>query len=316
LGEKILITGATGFIGQALLPALVALGRPIVVAHRGSRPDVGLPVEYAPLPDIGPETDWTSALRGCGTVIHLAARTPGRGVTKSEIDRVNVGGTERLVADCLHSDIRALVNISSILALSDNAHTGPITDSTPSIATSDYGLSKWQAEQAVQGFAGHGRTALSLRLPAVFGAGAKGNWALLQKLAASGLPLPFGLIRNRRSLLPVGDVVSAILSAIAPPPGASAGGAYNVAGPESASLREIVIWLRQGMGMSPRLLPLPRSVMSLAAGAGLGRAAAQSLFGDLLVDGSRFRRDFGWEPVDLRQAIVQSGADFAKDQKR
>jgi len=280
---RILVTGSSGFVGGHLLGRLARDGHDIAIATRSPLANaVGRP-ETIVVGSLGPHTDWSSALRGCDAVIHLAAQVPGRGVAPGDFDKVNNLGTARLTEQAFEAGVKLFVHLSSVLAVADNSSGAPVSGDTPLRGPGNpYGLSKLAAEAHVTSFSRQGRVGVSIRAPLVYGWNAKGNWALLQRLAASGLPLPFAAVRNRRSLIAVDNLADAIATVVnAPLPGQQSGGVYAVADSESVSLAELIGWLRQGMKRPPRLWAFPESgLQALLGAAGQGRVA-RSLLGDL-----------------------------------
>lgn len=304
---RVLLTGSTGFVGRRVARTLSSAGFLVTRAVRSTGDEDAIKVG-----SINAETDWRPALDGCDAVVHLAARTPGAGVATEEFTTVNDLGTARLVAQAREAGVEKFILMSSILAVTVNANEEVVDDFRSSCTTLPYGRSKLAAESHVAAFASGGRTGISLRPPLVYDATAKGNWYLLQKLAATSLPLPLGGAHNRRSMISLNNLTDAVLVALQ---GASPerSGAYAVADNESLSLSQIVTCLREGMGKSSRLVPLPASLLSGALKL-VGRGAiAQSLFGTLEIDSTRFRQTFGWSPPDTaHEAILRSGREFAR----
>lgn len=303
--QKVLLTGSTGFIGEKVARRLAEAGYPV-------RRAVRQPIEAADsvvVGSIGPDTDWSAALDGCSAVIHLAAALPSS--QGSEFWATNDAGTFRLVEQARKADVQRLIAVSSIATVSPNAAEMIISDQSTMAPISDYGRSKLAAEAHVAAFAGDGRSGISLRPPLVYGAGATGNWGLLQKLAATGLPLPFGAARNRRTMISVDNLADAVVAALR---GATPekSGAYAVADTESLSLAEILSCLREGMGKPARLVPVPQALIATPLKLAGRGAMAQSLLGDLEIDGSRFGAAFDWSPPEnAREAIRRSGREFA-----
>lgn len=310
--NRILVTGASGFVGQRLLPRLLASGRPVTVATRdpSSSKRLGGDVRIVQVLEIGGETDWREALSNCSTVIHLAAQVPGRGVDEKTFVEVNDRGTGRLVEQAYGSGVRSFILMSSIFSLVDNSANASVDDASSSVALSPYGLSKLAAERHVLEFSENGRQGVSLRPPLVYGSAAKGNWQMLLKLAASPLPLPFGAVKNRRSLISVDNLVNAICSVVAAGD-AGVSGEFAVSENVPVSLEQIVSLSRAGMGRSRNLIPVPPKLLALGLSAvGRGRMAA-SLLGDLVVDSKRFQETYGWSPsIETPEGIRRSAASF------
>ncbi|MEP9396833.1 NAD-dependent epimerase/dehydratase family protein [Mesorhizobium sp. KR2-14] len=310
---RILVTGSSGFVGGHLLSRLAEDGHDIAIATRSPLANTFGRAETIVVGGLGPHTDWSRALDGCDAVIHLAAQVPGRGVTPGDFDKVNNLGTARLTEQAFEAGVKLFVHLSSVLAVADNSSGAPVSGDTLLRGPGNpYGLSKLAAESHVASFSRQGRGGISIRAPLVYGWNAKGNWALLQRLAASGLPLPFAAVRNRRSLIAVDNLADAIATVVnAPLIDQERGGVYAVADSESVSLAELIGWLRQGMKRSPGLWAFPESgLRALLGAAGQGRVA-RSLLGDLEVDSSRFRAAFRWAPpLTAREAICASAERY------
>jgi len=309
--DRILVTGATGFVGRPLVKALAVRGHELVVASRAGRsPDPHADsLRVVEIGDIGPGTDWSAALDGCSAVVHLAARTPARGVDPEIYRRVNDIGTARLAEQAGAAGVRLFVLMSSLHAVTAGGAAEVIDDRTEPRPVSPYAVSKLAAEGHAEKLGKQGIAAVTLRPPLVIGTEAVGHWRQLQKLAASGLPLPVGALRAARSVISVDNLVDAVARVIAS--GAPASGRYLLADPEPVSLAEMVHLLRRGMNLPPRTFALPEPLISGALTL-LGRGAmASSLFGRMELDGSRFRQVFNWSPpLTTAQGIVKSGREF------
>jgi len=310
---RILITGANGFVGRHVLGALAQAGYPLTLAHRRGRAPAGAAGHrLVEIDGIGPTTDWSTALDDCETILHLAGQVPRRGIDAGELHEVNAAGTGRLVEQARAAGVRRFVLLSSVATVVDERAAGVIDEKMPPAPVlSAYGASKAEAERHVAAFARDGRTGIAIRPPLVYGAEAKGTWAALQRMAASGLPLPFASIDNRRSMIAVDNLAVALLAAVSVSRVRDVSGAYFVADSGTASVRDIFTWLRQGMGISPRLVPVPPSLLRGAFTlVGLGRPVAR-LLGDLAIDSGLFRRTFDWTPpLDTEQGVKRSGAAY------
>ena len=313
--ERILVTGANGFIGRALVARLSSDKFDLTLAVRTALPDAAAQHRYVVVGDISARTDWSQALGGCRTVVHLAGVIPRRGVSEERFRVVNDEATASLVEQAHKSGVRRFVLLSSLAAITDNACPDIVSDMQAPRPVSAYGRSKLAAERHVTAFAGEGREGVSLRPPMVYAGTAGGSWALLQKLAASRLPLPFGAVRNRRAALSLDNLTDAVATVVGTKEPV-AGGAFIVADEDPVGLAEMLLLLRQGMGLAPRLFPVPRPLLSGPLRMVAPRLA-KSLLDDLVVDAGAFRDTFGWTPPeDVHEAMRRSGADYAAARRR
>jgi len=300
--DAILVTGANGFIGRALCGELAASRRAVRKAVRA--PVAGLPDAVA-VGDLGPDTDWRAALEGVRGVVHLAARTHVLHETAAdplaEYRRINVAGTEQLARAAAACGVGRFVFLSSVKVNGERTGERPYSEDDAPRPEDAYGVSKWEAEQALARVAAEtGLETTVLRPPLVYGPGVKGNFLRLMNLVARGVPLPLGAIANRRSVLYIGNLVDAIIKALAAPQ--AAGKTWLVSDGEDVSTPELVRALAQALGVKPRLLPLPLAALRVAAALAGRRDELTRLAGSLQVDSARLRRDLGWQP---RYTLVQ-----------
>lgn len=305
--NTVLVTGANGFIGRALCDALAVSGRGVRRAVR--MPVPGLPDAVA-VGDIGLDTDWRAALAGVSGVVHLAARSHVLRETATDplaaYRQINVSGTERLARSAAAGGVRRLVFVSSVKVNGERTEERPFTEDGAPRPEDAYGVSKWEAEQALSRIAaGTGLEVVVLRPPLVYGAGVKGNFLRLMNLVARGMPLPLASVENRRSLIYLGNLVDAIVKAIEAP--RAAGKTFLVADGQDVSTPNLVRGLAAALGVQPRLLSFPLAPLRLAATlAGRGAEFAR-LTGSLQVDSSRIRRELGWEPrYSLTEGLTET----------
>jgi len=294
--ETVLVTGANGFIGRALCGVLAASGRRVRKAVR--MPVPGLPDAVA-VGDIGPDTDWRTALEGVSGVVHLAARTHVLRETATDplaaYRKINVSGTERLARSAAAGGIRRLVIVSSVKVSGERTEERPFTEDGAPRPEDAYGVSKWEAEQSLSRIAAEtGLEVVALRPPLVYGPGVKGNFLRLMNLVARGVPLPLGAVDNRRSLIYTGNLAGAIVKALDAPQ--AAGRTYLVSDGEDVSTPDLVRGLARALGVKPRLLSLPLSALDLGARLAGRRAEFVRLTSSLQVDSSRIQRELGWRP--------------------
>lgn len=296
---KILVTGASGFVGRHLVPALASAGHEVLEAGRTRRHRTSI---HVPLSDIGPQTDWSGKLDGIDAVVHLAGLAH-RKAPDEQFFAVNDHGARRLVEASRSAGVPIFILLSSIAARK--------AEQSPEEANA-YGRSKLAGERHVLYAMEKGAlTGIILRPPMIYGHDAPGNWLRLQRLAASGLPLPFGRVHNRRSYCSIDNLCSAILAAVHAGMQGRGGGIYEIADAERVSLSAVIAWLREGMERRAGLLPMPVPLLR-AMLAVLGRKKLiESLLEDLLLDPAPFMRTFGWtQPEKAEEAIRKSGRLF------
>src|SRR5688500_15456566 len=272
--ERVLVTGATGFVGGHLVPHLRRLGFTVRAAVRSADVHVPHAAEVVAVGDIGPHTDWSAALRSVDYVVHLAGRAhqlAERGRPDvAEFRRVNQEGTAALARGAARSGVRRLLFVSSIGAVADT-ETRFVDDDTEGVPDTAYGESKRAAEQEVRRIlADTPCDWCILRPPLVYGPGNPGNMGRLLRLVATGLPLPLGGIRNRRSFVYVGNLVSAIAHCMDTP--SASRQTFVVADDEAPSTSELLRLLGAAAARRIRLVTVPAWTLDLLGAAGDGVA--------------------------------------------
>ncbi len=296
---RVLVTGATGFIGQTLCRKLLRTGHGVIAAVRR---DTGLPegCEIRVVGNTRPDTDWREALEGVDAVAHLAARVHVMRERAADplaaFRRTNVEGTLRLARSAAEAGIQRFIFLSSVKVLGEATPDRPFTDSSPPDPRDPYGVSKWEAEIGLAEIANEtGMEVVVLRPPLVYGPGVKGNFRSLMRFVDRGLPLPLAGIENRRSLLYVGNLVDAIALCLSHD--AAAGKTYLIRDGEDLSTAELVRRLAAVLGRRAPLFPVPKAVLRLAAGC-LGRTTVvDRLLGSLVVEDRMIRRELLWAPA-------------------
>jgi nucleoside-diphosphate-sugar epimerase len=298
MSQAVLVTGATGFIGGALLRRL----RDLDIAGRGAVrrvPDNG-GTQFVGVGNILGNTDWDRALDGVETVVHLAARAHVLKEAAADpleaFRAVNVEGTKRLAEAAARRGVRRFVFVSSIGVL--GIHTngrGPFSMADVPAPVEDYAISKLEAEHALWTVArSTGLELVIVRPPLVYGPGARGNFARLLDLVRSGFPLPLRGVRNLRSLVALDNLVDLLISCIRHP--AAAGQTLLVSDGEDLSTPELIQRMARAMNRPARLFWFPPRALHAAA-ALLGRGGAlERLTGSLQVDIGHTSRILGWAP--------------------
>ena len=251
---RILVTGASGFVGRAVVRAFAASGRAVRAAVRRSPPE-GFPagVETVVHPDLAHSFDWSPYLDGVAQVVHLAGIAHTGGVAAERYERINCAATAELAAAAARRGVRHFVFISSIRAQSGPSADHALTERDEAQPTDAYGRSKLAAEAAVR----ESGVPFTILRPALFyGPGVKGNFALLLRAARWRAPLPVKDFVNRRSLIGIDNFISALDFVLSSP--ATLGETYVVADPGiPPRLGDLIATLRKAQGRRPLLLPLP-----------------------------------------------------------
>jgi UDP-4-keto-D-QuiNAc 4-reductase len=296
---RLLITGADGFIGRALCARLAAAQVPHIGAVRALPPGATPSRDLVALGDFA-AADWTSVLRGVDAIVHLAGRAHVATVRDASDPTpfvvTNVHVTRRLLDAALQAGVRRVVLASTIKVYGEATLPGkPFRAGDPTAPQDAYAHSKAGAEHVLwHACRGGAIEGVALRLPLTYGPGVKGNFARLLDAVAAERRLPLAGIDNRRTLLYVGNAVSAIESALTTP--ALASETLPVADAESVSTSELVLRLARALGVAPRLFHVPAFAMR-AGGMLLGkRASLARLLGTLEVDAGRFRELARWVP--------------------
>jgi nucleoside-diphosphate-sugar epimerase len=308
---KVLVTGANGFVGTALAVRLIHEDWEVNRAIRSSvATDGGIAIG-----DIRVDTDWSPALSGCDAVVHLAARVHVMRDAVSDpltaFRAVNVDGTFNLARQAAAAGVKRFIFLSSI-KVNGEGREEPYQETDRAAPRDPYAISKWQAEQGLHGIAAKtGMEVVILRPPLVYGPGVKANFHRLLGVVDKGWPLPLGAIRNRRSLLYLGNLVDAIQLCLEHP--AAAGQTYLLSDGEDVSSPELVRRLARAMGRPARLLPVPPTWLRLA-GRLVGRhAEVERLLGSLVVDSGRIRRELGWSsPFSLDAGLAETARDYVR----
>ena len=307
---KVLVTGAAGFVGAAVMESLRSRSaiEPVgLVRHL----EVSAPADLRACGDLEQVSDWRPFLEGIEVLVHCAARAH---VQHEEADdprvvfrSVNTQPTLLLARHAAEAGVRRFVLVSSIGVLG-RAQERPFRASDPASPEEPYAASKWEAEQGLQLISSDtGLEFVVVRPPLVYGPRAPGNFGKLLEWVARGVPLPLGAVHNRRSFVGLDNLVDLLVTCVGHP------GATNqvfLAGDgEDLSTTDLLRRVAVAMGKRPRLFPVSPSLLRAAARA-VGRGEmAQRLLDSLQVDISHTRETLGWEPpvsVDegLRRAVA------------
>ncbi|AXS81506.1 NAD-dependent epimerase/dehydratase family protein [Dechloromonas sp. HYN0024] len=305
----ILVTGATGFVGNAVCAALVAKHSVRGVARQlDASPPLLEHVELVS-GELSADFDWSGALVGIRMVVHCAARVHVMNEVSSdplaEFRRVNVAGTVQLARQAAAAGVKRFIFLSSIKVNGEQTQIGsPFSaDQMPNPADS-YGVSKMEAEEGLRTLAREtGMEVVIIRPPLVYGPGVKANFLAMMRVLYRGFPLPLGSVtQNKRSLVALDNLVDFVVTCLAHP--AAANQTFLVSDAESLSTSALLNRMAKALGRPARLFPVPVSWLKLGARLIGKRDMAQRLCDSLEIDIRKNQELLGWAPrVDVDEGL-------------
>ncbi|MDC3278793.1 SDR family oxidoreductase [Litorivicinus sp.] len=310
----LLLTGANGFVGSAIASAVVNDGYDLRLLVRHKTNKFGSPVVQSLFDLENVHLLSSDVFSNIDCIIHAAARAhimiDEASDSLAEYRRVNVEGTLNLARQAVAARVKRFIFISSIKVNGEQTINNRAfrADDLPAPVDA-YGVSKWEAEQGLMKIAAEtGLEVVIIRPSLVYGPGAKGNLAILNKLVAKGIPLPLGSIENQRSLIGLDNLVDLIITCIDHP--LAANQVFLASDGKDLSISDLVRSVAEAAGKPLRLIRIPVSLLMLAAVVFRKKAVAQRLLGSLTVDISKTRDLLGWEPpiaVDegLRRCFIK-----------
>jgi nucleoside-diphosphate-sugar epimerase len=310
---RILLTGASGFVGRATLRAALAAGHEVcAVVRRGEVP--APPTQVVRISDLASYTGWRDALDGVDAVVHLAARVhvmrDRAADSLAAFRAVNVTGARQVASAAAEAGVRRFVFASSVKVHGEASHDAPLTADSPLAPADAYGRSKAEAEDALRELESRtGVGVVVVRPPLVYGPGVGANFLTLLKAVSRGWPLPLGRVDNRRSLIYVDNLADLLLLAAVHPD--AAGRAFLAADGPAVSTPELIRRMGRALDRPVKMPAVPESWLRLAGRVAGRSAVVERLLGSLEVDDFPTREILGWcEPVTAEDGLRRTADWF------
>lgn len=304
---KVLLTGASGYVGRAARLALAGAGHEVVAAVRGlDRLPEHRRAGAVAVGAVSADTDWRPALEGVEAVLHLVSPPLGEAdpaARRAEAQRVIVDGTRRLAEQARAAGVHRFVFVSSLKAMGEESGPAPYTEEDAPAPRDAYAEAKLAAERLVLEAA---PGPVVVRSPAIYGRASGGNVRqMIELLRRAPAVLPLGYSGNRRSFIHRDNLVSALLRCVEAE--RAAGRLFLVSDGEPVSTAGLVRRVLRALGRRAVVLPVPGLVLSRLAAARLGPEAARRLVSSYAVDDRAIRAALDWAPpLDADRAMADA----------
>ena len=296
--SKILITGASGFIGQALLKRLTRDHLTVRCILRQQNQNFNH-IEHILMPSMSESNDWRRALEGCDIVIHLAARVHVMHEDSkdplSEFRKTNVVLTTNLARQAAALGVKRFIFLSSVKVNGEGTRHNVFNESQAANPQDPYAISKWEAEEALRHLSKKtDMEVVIIRPPLVYGPGVKANFLKMMRYLQRGVPLPLGNIQNKRSLVGLNNLVDFIVTCVSHPKAANQ--TFLISDDDDISTSNLLRLISKVMDKRPRLIPIPSKLLFWLFSM-IGRGDfAERLLGSLEVDISKAKKLLSWSP--------------------
>jgi nucleoside-diphosphate-sugar epimerase len=316
--KNILITGATGFVGQALIKRLDEEGHLNTAALRRHADALPVSTVMAQVPDICAGTDWSRALRNQDVVIHCAARVHIMNESSSDplaaFRSINVEGTLNLARQAADAGASRLIYLSSVKVNGEKTFAGqPFRADDVAAPEDPYGRSKHEAEVGLRELSLQtGLEVVIVRPPLIYGPGVKANFFRLIQAVHRGWPLPLGSIGNKRSLVALDNLLDVIVTCVEHPHAANE--TFLVSDGEDLSTPQLLRKIGFALGKPARLIPVPMVLLKLAGGLTGQGEAVQRLCGSLQVDIHKTRELLDWTPpLSVDEGLKRVAEEYLRE---
>ncbi|MBI4965389.1 MAG: NAD-dependent epimerase/dehydratase family protein [Desulfomonile tiedjei] len=314
--ERILVTGATGFIGSQLCRVLGNAGYEVVGAVRDSRSNQTSCSRLVRIGDVGPDTDWSEALKEVSAVVHLAGHAhrmeepPGQSAGIHE--RVNTQGTLKLASQALDAGVRRLVFMSTVKVNGETSGDRQFSEADDPHPVGPYATSKWRAEDGLKEIAAKSRLEIVvIRPPLVYGPGVRANFLALLRAVDRGVPLPLACIENKRSLVGVRNLAHMVECCVSHP--GAAGNVFFVSDETDISTPELIRAIARVLDRPARLIPVPLWLVRGALGLVGKSESLKRLALSLTVSTATAREVLQWTPrYSLSDELNRTGQWYIK----
>jgi UDP-glucose 4-epimerase len=309
---KILVTGATGFIGTQLSKTLANSGHQVRDTARSVAPNCSTTHELITC-DLESADNLDHLTMGCDAIVHLAGRahvmSDNPATSESLYVSANVDVTRKLAQSAARTGVKRMILLSSVKVNGESTTINtPFTAQDIPNPQDPYGRSKTQAEQALWDVASSsGLEGIVIRPPLVYGPGVRANFASLIGIVNRGIPLPLGSIQNKRSFISIDNLINCITTALQS--SNAAGQTFLVSDGNDLSTPELIRSIASALHKSPMLIPFPPALLKLAATTAGKRSAYDRLCGSLTVDIASTKQNLSWTPPFTVQDSLQRTVD-------
>jgi nucleoside-diphosphate-sugar epimerase len=312
------VTGANGFVGKTLCKTLYEKGYSVTGTFRSIEQinEFKKKIKCVVIDEIGQNTCWNNVLAGINVVIHLASIVHKKQKTSlnfaKEYYKTNTKGTEVLAEASVRAGVRRLIYLSTIKVNGEHTIAKPFNEESSVSPQGSYAESKRDAEIALERFSGrNGFEIVILRPPLVYGPWVKSNFLHLLKIVDQGIPLPLASVKNRRSLIYLGNLIDAIMTCVKHP--RAAGNTYFVSDGDDVSTPELIRRIGYALEKPVRLFPFPLFGLKMAGRFSGKMVEIDRLIGSLMADSSKIQRELDWHaPYSMCHGLKETAKWYKK----